>query len=258
MDTVPVSTTELAEIEARVKPRVHDIEVAAQTLAIVDDASAKQAGELVVVVTKQIKVVKEAFAGAVNAAEAARKAAVEAKAATVAVLDRALAPLNAARETLDAKIVAWVREQQRIAAEVARRQEAEENERRRADHEAQLAAVEAENKRLADQRAAELAAAKAAKDRGAVAALKAAPVQQYEAPPPPAPAYVPPARRPKIDGAAIRTTWRCEVVTPALVPRQYLIPDEKALNALARAQGENFNVPGCRAVPIDSLSVRTK
>lgn len=52
---------------------------------------------------------------------------------------------------------------------------------------------------------------------------------------------------PKVSGLFFRTTWRCRIVDPALVPRDYCVPDHQRLNSLAKSQMEQFRVPGCVA-----------
>jgi len=45
---------------------------------------------------------------------------------------------------------------------------------------------------------------------------------------------------------AYRTYWHAEVFDPRLVPREYCVPDEKALNKIAEALKITANIPGVR------------
>jgi hypothetical protein len=44
---------------------------------------------------------------------------------------------------------------------------------------------------------------------------------------------------------AFRTNYSMRVVNAALVPDKYKVVDEARLNALARTEKEQFDVPGC-------------
>lgn len=61
---------------------------------------------------------------------------------------------------------------------------------------------------------------------------------------------------PTVGGLSSRSTWKCIVDDESLVPREYLIPDQKALDAAAKRMKENFNVPGCRAIEDQNKIVR--
>jgi hypothetical protein len=64
-----------------------------------------------------------------------------------------------------------------------------------------------------------------------------------------APAFVPKAV-PKIEGGPVyREVWKFRIVDAALIPREYLIPDEKKLGAMTRALKGAMRVPGVEAYP---------
>lgn len=76
-----------------------------------------------------------------------------------------------------------------------------------------------------------------------------------------APIFTPPVTvappTPKVQGISVRETWACEVddlralcraIAEGSAPTSYVTPSMTALNAIARAQKDGFNVPGCRAV----------
>lgn len=63
--------------------------------------------------------------------------------------------------------------------------------------------------------------------------------------------------RVEMPGASVIETWRWEVVDANAIPREYLIPDEKKINAVVRAAKENTNIPGVRTWVEKSLRQRT-
>lgn len=67
---------------------------------------------------------------------------------------------------------------------------------------------------------------------------------------------VPVAAPAKVHGASSRQVWKCRVVDPARVPRQFLVPDEKALDAYAKAMKGQATVEGCEFFAEDSLAIR--
>jgi hypothetical protein len=62
---------------------------------------------------------------------------------------------------------------------------------------------------------------------------------------------------PTVSGVSGRSNWKCVIDDPMLIPREYLIPNEAGLNALARRMKDGFNVPGCHAVNDQNKVVRT-
>lgn len=59
---------------------------------------------------------------------------------------------------------------------------------------------------------------------------------------------------PSLSGVTMRTNYRCEVIDVSKVPREYLIPDEKKLNAMARALKEDFKIPGCKLIIDETIN----
>ena len=158
----------------------------------------------------------------IKAAHAAHKAKLNQK----AMVD---APRKLADDIIGRKITDWeVAEQKRV-----------EDERRRLQAEARQAE---EERRLAE--AAELEAAGYAEEAEAVIEepIVTAPVH-VEAPP-------------KMEGSHLRTTWKHEVITPGLVPREWCMPDDKKLAAYARANREGASVPGVKFYPDHSTTTR--
>ena len=54
---------------------------------------------------------------------------------------------------------------------------------------------------------------------------------------------------PKIKGVQIRTNWECSIENPSEVPREFLIPDEKAIRAYVRKHKEAAKIPGVKTWP---------
>jgi len=142
-------------------------------------------------------------------------------------------------------LTVWDKEQRRLAAIETKRIQAEQ---------------EAERQRLADeQRKAEtlLAQADAAAASGDVAAAEAleerASKVQSEAVYIATPITVG-ITAPK--GSSTRQIWKATVIDAALVPYQFKIVNEKALNAYAAAMKESAVVPGVRFYAEESVAIR--
>lgn len=58
------------------------------------------------------------------------------------------------------------------------------------------------------------------------------------------PAAVVPSSTPKVAGISMRKVWKFRIVNPVAIPRQYLIPDEKAIGSVVRSLGERAKIPG--------------
>lgn len=158
-------------------------------------------------------------------------------------------PLESANEIVREKVLAYTREQARIAAEA----QAVEDERIRTEQ-ARLAAgeerVRAEQARIAAEQARLEAEAEAA-----------------NAPPPPPVAIVPPSPAP-IPAAPEKTTrsplatttvkkvWQYEVTDPDAVPREYLVIDQKKIAAVVRAGVRS--IEGVRIFETEQLAVRSR
>ncbi len=60
---------------------------------------------------------------------------------------------------------------------------------------------------------------------------------------------------PKVTGVSMRTIWKGEVVDADKIPREYLIPDLKVLNALTKAKAGDPGIPGWKATPSTSPAI---
>lgn len=60
---------------------------------------------------------------------------------------------------------------------------------------------------------------------------------------------------PKVSGVRKTTTWRAEVYDLTMVPRKYMVPDQKQLDAIARATKGPSPIPGVRFTPVESSAI---
>ena len=59
-----------------------------------------------------------------------------------------------------------------------------------------------------------------------------------------------------VAGMSVRKSWTYEIVDAGLVPREYLMVDEKKLAAVVKAMGEATNIPGVRVMMATGLVVK--
>ena len=120
-----------------------------------------------------------------------------------------------------------------------------------------------ERARLEAQRQAEEEAAKAAAPSAAEDDEWAVPSMEEPAAPAPIVGEVMPVEvaipmviiaPPKASGISVRKKWICKIVDPALIPREYMMPNEKALEAYAQSMKENAKLPGCEFEEVSSMA----
>jgi hypothetical protein len=229
-----------------------ELVVQVQTIAVVDDATFAQAGELLKTVKAYLGRVAEVFDPMAKAAHDAHKAVV---AQRKKVEQHALE----AERLLKEQMGTYQREQERKRqeAEAARRREQERLEREERER------VEAERQRLQkEEEDRRIAAAAEAERRGDVAAAQ----KLIEEPvvvtaPAPRPMFTPPpvaTAPPKVQGVSFREEWTYEVTDPAQVPREYLMVDEKKLGQVVRAMGSTCRIPGVRVYSRTVTSARAR
>ena len=147
----------------------------------------------------------------------------------VAAKRKAETPLSEAEQTIKGAMVAFDREQQRLARieeerqrEIARR---EEEDRRLAE----AALLEAEGTQFGD-------------------AAMVAQAQQIveEAIQRPAPVAIAPVLKatPKVSGISMKKSWAFRVTRPELVPRQYCEVSEAKIRGVVKSLGPAANIPG--------------
>jgi hypothetical protein len=183
----------------------------AQALVVATPAAYVQAAETRKAIKALLNQIDLTFDPVIKAAHLAHKEAVAAK-------KKHQEPLEQADRIIGQKRMAYDAEQERI-----RRQK-----------EAELQALA--QKQAEDAALAEAAMAEAAGDTETAEQIIQEPVVA-------APVFVPSAV-PVVSGQVVRENWKARVVNAQLVPREYLVVDEKALNALARALKDRAKVPG--------------
>jgi uncharacterized protein YdiU (UPF0061 family) len=62
----------------------------------------------------------------------------------------------------------------------------------------------------------------------------------------------------KVEGVSKVTIWRFRIVNPKLIPREFLIPDEKAIGAVVRQSREATSIPGIEVYPEESVRMTTR
>jgi len=145
-----------------------------------------------------------------------------------------LKPLADAEAVLKRSMLTYQTEQEAIRQAEQRRLQAEADARARAEQDRLL--------KLAESRKTE---AKREEYREAAAAV-IAPVVQVA------------STTPVIAGQSIRKTWRARVVNQALVPREWLVVNEKALDAFARSTSGAVQIAGVEMYQETTLASSSK
>ncbi len=70
----------------------------------------------------------------------------------------------------------------------------------------------------------------------------------------PAPVVHVASAAPKVAGLSTRTIWRCRVIDPMAIPREFLMVDEAKLAGYAKSMKEMARVAGCEFYPDQSLA----
>ena len=201
--------------EDEVTKEVATVEVQANALKVIDTASYLAAGEL----WKSIKTLRakiaDTFDDIIKAAHLAHKKAIEKK----KMHDD---PLNAAERLVKKEMERFDTEQERI-------RKAEE------DRLQKIAQKEAEDRRLEEA----LAAEKAGRKEEAAAII--------ETPVTIAPVVIAKVT-PKMEGGPVyRTIWKFRIMNAALIPREYLMPDEVKIGGIVRSMKSAVSIPGIEA-----------
>lgn len=194
----------------RLELETQNVSDAARSLRVVDDATYRQASELLLAVGSTRREIDATFDPVIDAAHKAHKAALAAK-------KKHADPVEAAERVIKGKIADY------ILAE----------ERRRREEEARLQA-EART-REEDARLLEAAALEEAGENDLAEAVISAPITV-------APVVLPPP--PRVSGVSTRTAWGYRIVNPALIPKEYMIPDTVMIGGVVRALKGQTSIPG--------------
>jgi len=172
--------------------------------------------------------VKETFDPIVDKAYAAHKEA-------VAQRDKYYKPLVAAEGQVKTKLADWDCEQRRIAEAEQRRLQAEADEKARKEREK----LEAQAAKAAEKGKTEKAEAL---QQQAAEVVAFAPQVEVNVP--------------KVDGISYRTDWDIEITNSLEVPREWCVPDEKAIRAFAKATKGTKTLAGIRIFSKQVVSSR--
>lgn len=146
---------------------------------------------------------------------------------------KALTPFLAAKDLIDSVCAAY------------RRSEKERAEKEAAEARAMaMKAAEEERLRIAEQME------KASKPEQALKILDAPIIPKVYA--------IPMAAIPITEGASFRENWKARIVDESLIPREFLIPDEKKINQIVKAMKSATRIPGVEAYAEEVTARRGK
>lgn len=215
----PVIEQEIQELSRSYPAQANTI-----ALSIIDDATNQKAGEFLVTIKGFRKKVEEHFGPVVKKTYDAWKA-------TVDLRKKADSPLDQAELIVKGAMNTYRREQDRIRAEEERKR------------------IEASKKQQDD---AKLKAAEEASSRGDHATANAIINQPTIAP---APVAEKPAA---VAGVAFRDKWDFRIINADMIPREYLVVDEKKIGAVVRAMKDKTNIPGVEVIKDQTVSASSR
>lgn len=215
-----MSEPALKIVETEVTEKALSIVEQAGMVKITDSKSYEVSGFLWKTIGEVMKEVKETFDPIVDAAFKAHKKACEQRSKYFDPLAKAQKEVKRLMGVWEAEREAERQAEQKRLEEIARK---EEEERRLQE------AIEAEEQAKANG-ATEQEAAQEAE------AIINEPV--YVAP------VVLPKETPKVKGLSFRTVWKFRITNLDAIPRQYMIPDEKAIGAIVRSSQGRIRIAG--------------
>jgi hypothetical protein len=205
-------------IKAEVAPVVFD----AKNIVVCDSESYQNAGAFLSKLKAAQKKVSDFFAPMKKKAHEAHKAITEQESET-------LTPLKNAERIINETMIAYKRECERRAMEEQRKAQAIADE-----------AARKERERL-EKEAAKLKTPELREQRLEQAASIIPPVIAVA------------SDVPKFDGLTTAKTWKAEVVDVSVLPREWMVPNETALNSFAKATKGAVPVAGVRFVQVESF-----
>jgi hypothetical protein len=251
------------QVPADIKEQVPTVVAWASDLTIANHIQYEAAAERLLSIKEYGKKVDAFFKPIKQAADATKKAILDAEKLLTG-------PLADAERQVKTKLVGFQNEEQRkreaeqrrlqaIADEKARverqrQQQAAAEARKKADEERQKAD---EFRKKAEEASAEerrklLAQANTAERRaGAAEAKEEAAKEEAAAIIAPTVAVSEPSA--KVSGISTAKIWKFRIVNPDLIPRNFLVPDEKAIGTVVKALGERANIAGIETYQEDSM-----
>lgn len=224
----PVTDLTLEQEARRVGQEALTIVEQSNALRVIDIPSRNRAAELGRIVAGLDKQAKEKF-------DAIKEPLNRAKDEIMAWEHSVRDPLDAAKRYLSREVGTFDAEQERIRrAEEARLQEEARKQ------------AEAEAKRLAEEQAiADAIELEKVGDHKAAQAVLENPV--------PVPVYVAPIivqkMTPKAEGMSSATNWTFRITDETLIPRDYLMVDEKKIRQVVKALKNKCSIPGVQVYP---------
>lgn len=201
----------------------HAIVTTANALTIASNDDLQVAGDFLKRAKGALKVLDATFDPSIKKAHEAHKSMVAAK-------KKHAEPLQHAERIVKGKMADYTEEQERVRrAEEARLRE--------------IARKEDEERRLA-----EAAALEAAGEHESAESV-------IDAPASPVPVVVPKTVA-KVEGVSYRTNWTFRIVNVDAIPRQFMVPDEKAIGAHARSMKERASIPGVEFIAEKTVASR--
>jgi len=204
----------------------------AKAIQVTDQASLTRASELLLAGKDLEKTIRAYFAPLKQAAHTAWKA----------VCDREnleLSRITPITERLNRAAADYTAEQERKRLEAITAIRRAEDQRRQIEEKALREAQEAEMRARAAKNEEDRERARAEVD----AILDKAIEEETKL----VPSFIIP-EAPKSEGLSMRDCWDFEITDEALIPREYLVPDESKLRRVVKAMKDKTNIPGIRAV----------
>lgn len=206
-----------------IKAEVMPVAIDAAAMVVTNAEQYAVASEFLKTIKGAQKKVVDFFAPMKQKAHEAHKAITQQESAT-------LKPLQDAETSLKRNLLTFYNEQERIRIEAQRKLQAEADE-----------AARKERERL-EREASKLKTPELKAERLEQAASVIAPVVSVA------------SVAPVVSGQSIRKTWTAKVVNLELVPREWLVVNEKALDAFAKATKGAVKVAGVEFVEVSSLA----
>ena len=247
MEAVALQLVETTDVGKRALSIVDQ----AKLVKVTDSETYTAAGFIWKSLKDMMKEVDEAWDKNIKLWHEGHKNALADKARYYQPLDTASRMIKSLMSDYDAEQERIRQAEQRRLEEIARK---EEEERRRVELERLEAERKAEEERILQAaQAAELAGEtdkagellESAVNFGEAVKQEAAAIQAE-------PVYVPPVVIPKSvpkmqGGPVYRTIWKFRIKDVSLIPRQYMIPDEKAIGGVVRSTQGKITIPGIEA-----------
>ena len=203
------------------------LELAKQQKVIANNEQLQVVGQELIKIKDIRKQVVDLFADPKKKAHDSHKSICDAE-------SKLLKPLQEAEAVLSRMVSAYNQEVQRKVRE-----------------EAERLRIEAEKKAAEERKKLEAQALKAIENGNEV---KAEALMQQAETVIPIVSIAPVYEAPKVEGLNIRQNWTYEITNANLIPREYLMVDEKKLSGIAKTMKQDGNVPGVRFYDAGSVA----